>query len=84
MSDTTLAMILLLTVFEQITSSGMDMKGWSSHIYGAVAIIKARDKKSFRTPIGRELFFAVRELMVNYPSPTARLCSNLRVMRPKQ
>jgi hypothetical protein len=59
MSDTTLATILLLTVFEQITSSGMELKGWSSHIQGAVAIIKSR-----------ELFIAVRELMVcSYPLP---------------
>lgn len=65
MDDTTLAAILLLAVFEQITSTGRDMKGWSSHVYGAVAIIKARDKKSFQTPMGRQLFVAVRELMVN-------------------
>jgi hypothetical protein len=65
MSDTTLATILLLTVFEQITSSGMEMTGWSNHIYGAVAIIKSRGKKGFRTKIGRDLFIAVRELMAS-------------------
>jgi hypothetical protein len=64
MSDTTLATILLLTVFEQITSSGMDLIGWPSHIKGAVAIIKSRGKNGFKTKMGRELFISVRELMV--------------------
>lgn len=74
MSDATLATILLLTVFEQITSSGMELTGWSSHIHGAVTIIKSRDKKSFETQIGRALFFAVRELMVRCNSPPLFQC----------
>ena len=64
MSDITLATILLLTIFEQITSSGMDLTAWSSHIKGAVAIIKSRGKNGFKTKIGRELFIFVREIMV--------------------
>jgi hypothetical protein len=65
MSDTTLAAILLLTLFEQITSTGMELKGWRSHIHGAVAVIKNRGKKSLQTQVGREVFIVVRELMVS-------------------
>jgi hypothetical protein len=67
MSDTTLATILMLTVYEQITSSETELTGWSSHIFGAVAIIRARGKKSFQSKFGRQLFIAVREVMVCPP-----------------
>ena len=42
----------------------IDLKGWHSHIDGAVALITWGRRKLFRREISRELFLAVRELMV--------------------
>ena len=72
LSDETLATIMLLVFFEQMTSTNKELSGWTSHTHGAVAIIKARGKKGFRSKIGRDLFIAVRQLMVSPLKTTVR------------
>ena len=41
----------------------MKVRGWSSHIDGAVAVMKSRTMEQWRTPVGKELFIAVRAHM---------------------
>jgi len=72
-SDTTLATICLLIVFEQVVSTENNMAAWTSHVHGALAIVKARSKKSFSTPLGKALFVAVREIMVSAAMPQPRV-----------
>jgi hypothetical protein len=42
----------------------MTLKGWVSHIDGAVALVKTRGKAQLNTDIGRALFDAIRSHMV--------------------
>ncbi|KAI8627585.1 hypothetical protein F5Y19DRAFT_172627 [Xylariaceae sp. FL1651] len=65
-SDTTLAAVLLLGMFESISAKQIGMFNWGSHIDGAVQIVKARGKKQIKTKIGLQLFIAVRTLMNVY------------------
>lgn len=62
--DSTLASVLLLGLFEQITSCRSNLMGWGSHVDGAVALIRMRGKKQLRTSVGKGLFIAVRTQMV--------------------
>ncbi|KUJ18512.1 uncharacterized protein LY89DRAFT_498195 [Mollisia scopiformis] len=61
--DSILASILLLTIFEQVTLVETSLNGWSSHIEGAIALVRHRGEESFKTPLSRNLFNGVRELM---------------------
>ncbi|RDW79576.1 hypothetical protein BP6252_04214 [Coleophoma cylindrospora] len=52
-----------LTSSQTLTSSQLTVKGWISHIEGAVALVKSRGKKQMETQIGRDLFMAIRSQM---------------------
>ncbi|KAL2068930.1 hypothetical protein VTL71DRAFT_15268 [Oculimacula yallundae] len=62
-TDSTLAAVMLMAAFEQLTPSRMKVGGWSSHIDGAVAVMKSRTLEQWRTPVGKRLFIAVRAHM---------------------
>jgi hypothetical protein len=68
--DTTLASILLLGLFENISAKQLGMLAWGSHIEGAIQLVKARGRKQLRTKNGLLLFIAVRTQMVNFKSNT--------------
>ncbi|KAI0104221.1 hypothetical protein GGR51DRAFT_227743 [Nemania sp. FL0031] len=65
-SDSTLAAVLLLGMFETISAKQISMFNWGSHIEGAVQLVKARGKKQNKTRVGLQLFIAVRTLMSVY------------------
>lgn len=68
-ADTTLAAILLLGLYENISARQMGMLAWGSHIEGAIQLVKARGRDILRTQTGRWLFIAVRTQMVrHFPS----------------
>ncbi|KAI1763699.1 hypothetical protein GGR53DRAFT_358065 [Hypoxylon sp. FL1150] len=64
LSDSTLAAVLLLGLFESITAKQIGMLNWGSHAEGAIQIVKARGKKQLKTKIGKQLFVAVRTQMI--------------------
>jgi hypothetical protein len=51
-----------------------ELKGWHSHIDGAVALITSGRRRLFRSDTSRQLFLAVRELMVR---PARRMAGQL-------
>ncbi|KAM0818267.1 putative Zn(2)-C6 fungal-type domain-containing protein [Seiridium cardinale] len=55
--DELLASVVLLALFEVFCSDGI--VGWSSHIFGAAAMLGARGKVSFRDKLVRALFRVV-------------------------
>jgi hypothetical protein len=63
-SDSTLAAVLLLGLFENITAKQLGMSAWGSHIEGAMQLVKARGRKQLRSRTGFLLFIAVRTQMV--------------------
>ncbi|KAI1264567.1 hypothetical protein F5Y18DRAFT_73932 [Xylariaceae sp. FL1019] len=65
-SDATLASVLLLGMFENISAKQIDSFHWGSHVDGAVQLVKARGKKQIKSEIGKSLFIAVRTLMSVY------------------
>ncbi|KAI0453935.1 hypothetical protein F5B21DRAFT_265709 [Xylaria acuta] len=65
-SDATLAAVLLLGMFENISAKQISTFNWGSHIDGAVQLVKARGKKQVKTKVGFQLFLAVRTLMSVY------------------
>lgn len=72
--DATLAAVLLLGLFENITAKTMGMLAWGSHIEGAIQLTKARGRKQLRTKVGLNMFIAVRTQMVCpllFPSPVS-------------
>ncbi|KAI6779654.1 Transcriptional regulatory protein-like protein [Emericellopsis cladophorae] len=62
--DSTLAAILLLGLFENISAKQLGMLAWGSHIEGAIQLVRARGKKQLRTKAGLHLFIAVRTQMI--------------------
>ncbi|KAI0198625.1 hypothetical protein F4808DRAFT_451875 [Astrocystis sublimbata] len=66
LSDATLAAVLLLGMFENISAKQISAFNWGSHVDGAVQLVKARGKRQNRTKIGFQLFVAVRTLMSVY------------------
>lgn len=62
--DTTLASILLFSVFESITATRVDNLAWGTHIEGAIQLVMSRGKNQLRTEIGECLFNSVRAAMV--------------------
>lgn len=63
--DATLAAVLLLGLFENITAKTMGMLAWGSHIEGAIQLAKARGRKQLQTKVGLNMFIAVRTQMVS-------------------
>lgn len=63
--DATLATVLLLGLFENITAKTMGILAWGSHIEGAIHLVRARGSKQFQTKVGRDMFIAVRTQMVS-------------------
>ena len=45
------------------------MKMWTEHINGAIQILYLRGKEGLETPIGRQLFFHLRRLVVSLSMP---------------
>lgn len=71
--DATLASVLLLGLFENITAKHVGMLAWGSHIEGAVQLVKARGRKQLRTKVGLAMFIAVRTQMVGLvPRPFSK------------
>ncbi|KAI0190734.1 hypothetical protein EV127DRAFT_79516 [Xylaria flabelliformis] len=66
LSDATLAAVLLLGMFENISAKQISAFNWGSHIDGAVALVKLRGKEQVKTQVGFQLFLAVRTLMSVY------------------
>ncbi|KAH7029404.1 uncharacterized protein B0I36DRAFT_245051 [Microdochium trichocladiopsis] len=64
MSDSTLAAVLLLGQYENITARKIGTLSWGSHIEGAMQIVKARGKKQLQSEVGRLLFVSVRAMMI--------------------
>ena len=62
--DETLAAIFLLGLFENISAKSLGMLAWSSHIEGAVELVKARGPAQLKTRLGMDLFIATRTQMV--------------------
>lgn len=67
--DNTLAAILLLGLYENISARQLGMLAWGSHIEGAIQLVKARGKKQVKTRTGLSLFIAVRTQMVSHVAP---------------
>ncbi|KAF2972012.1 hypothetical protein GQX73_g1528 [Xylaria multiplex] len=65
-SDASLAAVLLLGMFENISAKQISSFNWGSHIDGAVQLVKARGRKQTKTRVGKQLFIAVRTLMSVY------------------
>lgn len=63
-TDSTLAAVLLLGLFENLTAKQLGMSAWGSHIEGAIQLVKQRGRKQLRTRTGLLLFIAVRTQMV--------------------
>lgn len=63
-ADSTLAAVILLGLFENITAKQLGMLAWGSHIEGAIQLVKSRGRKQLRTRLGLLLFIAVRTQMV--------------------
>lgn len=72
MSDSVLAAILLLGLFENITAKQMGMFAWGSHIEGAVELVKSRGRKQLSTKSGLLLFIAVRTQMIIHTLTTGK------------
>ncbi|KHO00362.1 negative acting factor [Metarhizium album ARSEF 1941] len=64
LQDETLASVLLLALFENITAASSSLIGWYSHIEAAVRIVKARGSKQRHTKLGSDMFVAVRTFMI--------------------
>lgn len=62
--DATVAAILLLGLFENISARNLGMFAWGSHTEGAVRLVEERGPDQFQTKLGRDLFVAVRTQMV--------------------
>jgi len=63
-SDELLMAVLLFSLYEQITLNLSAKTAWTSHVHGAVSLIKLRGKGKFMTPRSTALFRAVRTVMV--------------------
>ncbi|KAF2651887.1 hypothetical protein K491DRAFT_606029 [Lophiostoma macrostomum CBS 122681] len=58
--DSTLASILLLSLFEALVWDGIYTAiNWTAHTMGAMALLKLRGEAQFRTEIGRRMFSQV-------------------------
>lgn len=62
--DATLAAVLLLGHFEIITTKSLNILPWSSHVEGAIELVKMRGPNQVNTSVGLDLFIATRTQMV--------------------
>ncbi|KAK0669752.1 hypothetical protein QBC41DRAFT_101797 [Cercophora samala] len=69
--DGTLAAVLLLGMFENITARPNTGSAWGSHVEGAVQLVKARGKKQLKTNLGLQLFIVVRSQLIIHNLITA-------------
>ncbi|KAM4065043.1 fungal specific transcription factor [Hirsutella rhossiliensis] len=70
--DATLASILLLSLFESITAKSLGMFAWSSHVEGAIELVKTRGPEQLKTKTGMDLFAAVRIQMIIHSLSTGK------------
>ncbi|PNY25432.1 White-opaque regulator 1 [Tolypocladium capitatum] len=70
--DATLASVLLLGLFENITARQLGMLAWGSHIEGAIQLAKVRGRKQLRTKVGLAMFIAVRTQMIIHSLSTSK------------
>lgn len=66
-SDATLASVLLLGLFENISGES-PAGGWQWHIEGAMELVYARGQSQVSTKLGLDLFIAARTQMVSLQS----------------
>ncbi|RAL03714.1 uncharacterized protein BO80DRAFT_400779 [Aspergillus ibericus CBS 121593] len=60
-SDATLGAVLLLSLYELITSRPSEMgRGWKDHAQGAAKLLELRGEEQLNSPVGLELFTIVR------------------------
>ncbi|EFX00811.1 negative acting factor-like protein [Grosmannia clavigera kw1407] len=62
--DTTLAAVLLLSLFEIITAKQSGMSAWGSHVQGAIELVRSRGRNQPKTRTDLSLFIAVRTQMI--------------------
>lgn len=58
--DGTIAAVLLLSLFENITSRHFGMLAWSTHTEGAIQLVQRRGPDQLKTKVGRDIFVTVR------------------------
>ncbi|OAA73796.1 hypothetical protein ISF_00697 [Cordyceps fumosorosea ARSEF 2679] len=58
--DGTVAAVLLLSLFENITSRHFGMLAWSTHTEGAIQLVQSRGRDQLKTKVGRDIFVTVR------------------------
>ncbi|KGQ02501.1 hypothetical protein BBAD15_g12290 [Beauveria bassiana D1-5] len=58
--DGTVAAVLLLSLFENITSRHFGMLAWSTHTEGAIQLVQNRGREQLKTKVGRDIFVTVR------------------------
>ncbi|KAJ6780895.1 hypothetical protein PWT90_05555 [Aphanocladium album] len=58
--DATIAAVLLLSLFENITSRHFGMLAWSTHTEGAIQLVQNRGPEQLKTKVGRDIFVTVR------------------------
>ncbi|KAF4414870.1 C6 zinc finger domain-containing, partial [Fusarium acutatum] len=76
-NDSTLASVLLLALFEAIAFHRRDsLNNWTSHVDGAVQLVKLRGPRQFESALGRALFSDVS-------NHTYASCAQRRVPVPK-
>ncbi|KAK2616790.1 hypothetical protein QQS21_000167 [Conoideocrella luteorostrata] len=62
--DATLASVLLLGLFENISVKVVEKCAWGSHIDGAMQLIKLRGPEQLKTKVGLDMFLVARMQMV--------------------
>lgn len=70
--DETLAAILLLGLFENISAKTLGMFAWSSHTEGAIELVKARGREQLQSKIGLDMFTSVRTQMIIHSLSTGK------------
>ncbi|KAK5995777.1 Transcription factor dbaG-like protein [Cladobotryum mycophilum] len=73
LQDATLAAVLLLGLFENVTAQQPGMFAWGSHIEGAIQLAESRGAEQLQSKIGITLFIAVRTQMIIHTFSTAKL-----------
>ncbi|KAH8807424.1 hypothetical protein F5884DRAFT_899823 [Xylogone sp. PMI_703] len=63
--DETLAVIILLSLYEEITcDSQQSMRAWYDHICGASALVKLRGRRQLQSELGVQLFLHLRSQII--------------------
>ncbi|KAJ9613950.1 hypothetical protein H2200_002086 [Cladophialophora chaetospira] len=57
-SDTTLAGVMALTLYELQAGTSTQASGWLSHVRGATSLVKLRGERNFANTFGFHLYFA--------------------------